>query len=149
MCRGGGVLAAQLAMPCTLTVRTCTCIYIHCNSYLPVVIWALTCASSVFPALSACPQASYVALLNLPLRRAEIKSKMARVANNFVADVQKRMKDELDAEVAAVIGAVGKLLAPLEEACAAEVARLEAREAQLADLNRQLEEVGRKIANIQ
>ena len=42
---------------------------------------------------------SYVSLLNLPLRRADLKGKIGRVAGNFVSDVQAKMEQEVADEV--------------------------------------------------
>ncbi|GFR42466.1 hypothetical protein Agub_g3374, partial [Astrephomene gubernaculifera] len=92
---------------------------------------------------------SYISLLNLPLRRADIKAKIARVASNFVADVQSRMEAEVAAEVGAVEAQVGQLMAPLQAAYGAEVARLEARRAQLEAHVEELQELQRRVANLE
>lgn len=51
-------------------------------------------------------------------------------------------------QLGVVMGEVGALLAPLEEACGAEVARLEAQAARHAALTDALDELGRRIANM-
>ncbi|KAG2490542.1 hypothetical protein HYH03_010936 [Edaphochlamys debaryana] len=92
---------------------------------------------------------SYVSVLNLPLRRADLKGKISRVATNFINDVQSKMEAEVGSAVAGVVGDVQALMAPLEQAYAGEVARLEARERDLAELNGRLQELQRKTANLE
>ncbi|GLC54198.1 hypothetical protein PLESTB_000834000 [Pleodorina starrii] len=92
---------------------------------------------------------SYVSLLNLPLRRADLKGKISRVATNFLSDVQGKMEAEVGEEVAGVVREVGALMAPLEQAYGAEVARLEARRADLARFAEQLKELQRRTANLE
>ncbi|KAG2422345.1 hypothetical protein HXX76_016105 [Chlamydomonas incerta] len=92
---------------------------------------------------------SYVSLLNLPLRRADLKGKIGRVAGNFVTDVQAKMEQEVADEVKATIAAVAQLMAPLERAYGAEVARLEARKADLAAYGEALQALQRRTANLE
>ncbi|EFJ53019.1 hypothetical protein VOLCADRAFT_120148 [Volvox carteri f. nagariensis] len=92
---------------------------------------------------------SYVSLLNLPLRRADLKGKISRVASNFVSDVQSKMEVEVADEVAGVMRAVAKLMEPLEQAYGTEVARLEARQADLARLADGLKDLQRRVANLE
>ncbi|GIL45252.1 hypothetical protein Vafri_2543 [Volvox africanus] len=91
---------------------------------------------------------SYVSLLNLPLRRSDLKDKISRVARNFITDVQTKMEAEVADEVGVVTKAVGALVAPLEQAYGAEVARLEARQADLERLSDQIKELQRRTANL-
>ncbi|GLI66055.1 hypothetical protein VaNZ11_009770 [Volvox africanus] len=91
---------------------------------------------------------SYVSLLNLPLRRSDLKGKISRVARNFITDVQTKMEAEVADEVGGVTKAVGALVAPLEQAYGAEVARLEARQADLERLSEQIEELQRQTSNL-
>eukprot|EP00198_Chlamydomonas_reinhardtii_P000476 XP_001689811.1 predicted protein [Chlamydomonas reinhardtii] len=92
---------------------------------------------------------SYVSLLNLPLRRADLKGKIGRVAGNFVSDVQAKMEQEVADEVKATVAAVGELMAPLEQTYGAEVARLEARKSDLVAFGEALQELQRRTANLE
>ena len=49
-----------------------------------VATWILPSTLEDLLAIGLAGLAGYVALLNLPLRRAEAKSKLERVANNFI-----------------------------------------------------------------
>jgi hypothetical protein len=67
-------------------------------------------------ALALAGAASYVAVLNLPLRRADIKSKVAAAAGKFGDGVEAAMGAEVAGAVAGVLAEVEAALAPVEEA---------------------------------
>ncbi|GIL78828.1 hypothetical protein Vretifemale_8196 [Volvox reticuliferus] len=92
---------------------------------------------------------SYVSLLNLPLRRADLKGKISRVARNFISDVQVKMEAEVADEVGGATKAVGALVMPLEQAYGDAVARLEARQADLGRLADRVKELQRRTANLE
>lgn len=91
---------------------------------------------------------SYVSLLNLPLRRADLKAKISRVATNFVTDVQSKMTTEVEEAVAKTGADVAALMAPVEAAYAEEVARLEGRQRELQAYVEELESLKRRTANL-
>jgi len=93
--------------------------------------------------------ASYIAVLNLPLRRAEVKSKVSKIASNFVSEVQDKMKTELETQVSDTVSRVRAMIAPLERSCEEEVARLEAQEARREALARTVLELQRKTAAVE
>jgi hypothetical protein len=89
-------------------------------------------------ALSLAGLASYLAVLNLPLRRAEIKAKLQKVASNFAGNVEKLMEQELLSGVGDCVDKVAHLMAPVEEAYVAEVSMLEVRRSHCLDTTTQL-----------
>lgn len=99
-------------------------------------------------ALSLGSVASYVAVINLPLRRAELKAKVNKVAGNFSERVQAEMAAELQAGVAALRGDILALAAPLEQEYSAEVERLSGQQAALTALEAQLEELSKRTASL-
>jgi hypothetical protein len=92
--------------------------------------------------------ASYVAVLNLPLRRADIKAKVASTAGKFVADVEGEMLREVKSSVAAVLAEVDAALGPIEEAYKKEARRVAEAEARSARLEAALAELSQKVANV-
>jgi len=93
--------------------------------------------------------AAYASVLNLPLRRAEIKGKVAKLAGNFVEVVQGRMETQVNEAVDFSVKAIETAVAPLEEVTAEEVARLEAMEAQRLVLIDAIRELQRQAANLE
>jgi len=73
--------------------------------------------------------ASYASVINLPLRRSEIKAKIRTRVTDFVASVQERMQQQLARQLAASVSEIEVMVDPLERAATAEVVRLEAQEA--------------------
>ncbi|KAJ9519855.1 hypothetical protein QJQ45_014579 [Haematococcus lacustris] len=113
--------------------------------------------------------AAYASVLNLPLRRAEIKGKVARLATSFVNDVQQAMREQLNQELENTVETVGgpaaaevagwererrgraeisSLVAPLESAAEEEVQRLADLEQQRRTLSTQVQELTRRIADL-
>ncbi|KAF5829049.1 hypothetical protein DUNSADRAFT_16642 [Dunaliella salina] len=93
--------------------------------------------------------AAYASVLNLPLRRAEIKGKVAKLAGNFVEAVQGRMQAQVNEAVDFSVKAIETAVTPLEEVSAEEVARLEAMEAQRLVLIDAVRELQRRVANLE
>ncbi|KAK9834814.1 hypothetical protein WJX81_000733 [Elliptochloris bilobata] len=91
----------------------------------------------------------YLALLNLPLRRAEAKGKVERVAANFAKDVEAKLEAELQAGLDACVGEVTAMVAPLGKATAAAVARLQDAEARCSALAEQLEGLKQRAAAVE
>ena len=67
-------------------------------------------------ALALAAAVGYLALLNLPLRRAEAKGKVAKAADAYAADVEAGFKAELSADLRALEAEVGAWVAPLAAA---------------------------------
>jgi len=84
---------------------------------------------------------AYLAVLNLPLRRAETKAKVQRVAANFSREVSSRMEAELEESLNAATAQIMSQVEPLIQAARAEVERIRDNEARRAALSEQLEEV--------
>jgi thiamine monophosphate synthase/GTP-binding protein EngB required for normal cell division len=72
---------------------------------------------------------AYVGVLNLPLRRAEVKAKLVRAADAFAAELEAAMEAELAQALAAAVGDVTALVAPWEAAAEAEAAAVAAAQA--------------------
>ena len=64
---------------------------------------------------------AYLSVLNLPLRRAETKAKVQKVANNFSAEVNKGMETELEKALDATSAAIAAWIDPLIEKAREEV----------------------------
>ncbi|GFH06916.1 uncharacterized protein HaLaN_01636, partial [Haematococcus lacustris] len=92
--------------------------------------------------------AAYASVLNLPLRRAEIKGKVARLATSFVNDVQQAMREQLNQELENTVETISSLVAPLESAAEEEVQRLADLEQQRRTLSTQVQELTRRIADL-
>jgi GTP-binding protein EngB required for normal cell division len=73
-------------------------------------------------ALALAAAVAYLALLNLPLRRAEAKGKVARAADAYAADVEAAFESELRADLADLEAEVGAWAAPLAAAAAVRAA---------------------------
>ena len=99
-------------------------------------------------ALAVAGLASYVAVLNLPLKRAAIKAKVAKIAGKFADGVAGAMERELEAGVGGASEAVLGAAAPLEAAWRDELARLRASAARRAALAEELDRMERKAANL-
>ncbi|WIA37083.1 hypothetical protein OEZ86_014055 [Tetradesmus obliquus] len=100
-------------------------------------------------ALTVAGLASYVAVLNLPLKRADIKGKVARVAGNFADSVTTAMAEESDTAVEATTSQVLQQVAPLEAAWQAQLQQLQASEARRAQLAEALQVMEKRTANLQ
>jgi GTP-binding protein EngB required for normal cell division len=72
---------------------------------------------------------AYVGVLNLPLRRAEVKAKLVRAADAFAAELEAAMEAELAQALATAVGDVTALVAPWEAAAQAEAAAVAAAQA--------------------
>jgi hypothetical protein len=99
-------------------------------------------------ALTVAGLASYVSVLNLPLKRSEIKAKVSKIAGNFADTVSGAMEAELDAEVAKTAARVAAAVAPLEAAWQRELEALRASEAARAALAEALGDMERRAANL-
>ncbi|KAG1680578.1 hypothetical protein FOA52_015025 [Chlamydomonas sp. UWO 241] len=93
--------------------------------------------------------ATYLSVLNLPLRRAEVKQRFGKILANFIGDVQARMEEDLNAQLAEVEAKVRARVSPLEGACSAEVQRLEGLEARRVQLGAELEGLQAKAASLE
>jgi hypothetical protein len=98
--------------------------------------------------LSVAGLASYVSVLNLPLKRAEIKGKVSKVAGNFADGLAAAMEEEVDGDVAATRARVLSAVAPLEAAWREELSRLRASEAERAALAEAVAAMERRTANL-
>jgi hypothetical protein len=92
--------------------------------------------------------AGYVSVLNLPLRRADIKAKVARAAAALGDELEGRMASELAAAVDGCASRVAADAAPLEAAFEAEIARLEAAEARRQRLEAAVADLLRRAADL-
>jgi hypothetical protein len=92
--------------------------------------------------------AGYVSVLNLPLRRADIKAKVARAAAALGAELEGRMSAELAAAVDGCASRVAADAAPLEAAFEAEIGRLEAAEARRQRLEAAVADLLRRAADL-
>jgi len=100
-------------------------------------------------ALGVAGLASYVSVLNLPLKRAEIKGKISKIAGGFADSVVEAMEGELEGEVEETADGVLAAVGPLEAAWGAELAALRASEARRAALGEALAAIERRAANLQ
>ncbi|KAF8065743.1 hypothetical protein HT031_002803 [Scenedesmus sp. PABB004] len=100
-------------------------------------------------ALTVAGLASYVAVLNLPLRRSDIKAKVARVAGGFADTVTGAMAEEAEAAVEDTAARVLAQVEPLEAAWRGELARLRDSERRRAELVEALAAMERQTANLQ
>ncbi|CAL8469427.1 g8968 [Coccomyxa elongata] len=114
-----------------------------------VLTWILPNTLEDVLAIVLAGLAGYVALLNLPLRRSEAKTKLERVANNFIKEVEERLKAELESSLDVCTVEVNGFIKPLEEATLAVVERIEDAESRRAALATQLEQLKQRAANIE
>jgi len=89
--------------------------------------------------------AAYVGLLNLPLRRAEVKAKVTRAADAFGAALEEAMDSELQASLQQVDDEVGALVAPWEAAAQAEAAAVAAARARCEVEDLKLRELQQRV----
>jgi thiamine monophosphate synthase/GTP-binding protein EngB required for normal cell division len=89
--------------------------------------------------------AAYVGLLNLPLRRAEVKAKVARAAESFGGELEAAMEAELQASLAQVAADVAALVAPWEAAAQAEAAAVAAAQARAEVEDAKLRELQQRV----
>ena len=66
----------------------------------------------------------YLAVLNLPLRRAETKAKVQKVAANFAKEVNEGMEEELESSLDAASQTISALVDPLIAAAHSEVEKV-------------------------
>ncbi|BDA44834.1 probable transmembrane GTPase FZO-like, chloroplastic [Coccomyxa sp. Obi] len=114
-----------------------------------VLTWILPNTLEDVLAIVLAGLAGYVALLNLPLRRGEAKAKLERVANNFIKEVEERLKAELESSLDACAVEVNGFIKPLEVATLAVVERIKDAESRRAALAAQLEQLKQRAANIE
>ncbi|KAK9811735.1 hypothetical protein WJX72_009255 [[Myrmecia] bisecta] len=100
-------------------------------------------------ALAVSGLAGYVAVLNLPLRRAEAKAKLEKVANNFAKDVQGRLQQEMAQALDGCCGEINSFILPLEALAVAAVERLQEAEARRAELVEELDQLKQRAANVE
>ena len=92
--------------------------------------------------------AAYVGLLNLPLRRAEVKAKVARAAEAFGGELEAAMEAELQASLAQVAADIASLLAPWEAAAQAEAAAVAAAQARAEVEDAKLRELQQRVLSL-
>ncbi|EIE21598.1 hypothetical protein COCSUDRAFT_30102 [Coccomyxa subellipsoidea C-169] len=114
-----------------------------------VLTWILPTTLEDVLAIVLTGLAGYVALLNLPLRRAEAKAKLERVANNFIQEVEDRLKAELESSLDACTAEVNAFIKPLEEATLAVVERVRDSEIRRAVLADELEQLKQRAASVE
>ena len=89
--------------------------------------------------------AAYVGLLNLPLRRGEVKAKVARAAESFGGELEAAMEAELQASLAQVAADIAALVAPWEAAAQAEAAAVAAAQARAEVEDAKLRELQQRV----
>jgi len=89
-------------------------------------------------ALALAASGAYVGLLSLPLRRGELKAKLGRAADALARQIDAALCEELEQELRLAREAVEALLAPWDQACVAELRRLEAQRAKGTELEQTL-----------
>ena len=99
-------------------------------------------------ALALAAAVGYLALLNLPLRRADVKGKARRAASNFAAAVETGLARELEAVLAAVAAAVGALVAPLAAAASARATAARSDRAECETLAEEVADLRRRAAGV-
>lgn len=91
---------------------------------------------------------AYIAVLSLPLKRSEIKSKIRRTAASFLTELEQTMENECTAKVNSTTQNISTICAPWEAAARAEASRV----AQCLDTRRELKsalaELQRDVANL-
>ena len=88
---------------------------------------------------------AYVGVLNLPLRRGEVKAKLVRAADAFAAELQAAMEAELAEALGGAVGEVQALVAPWEAAAEAEAAAVAAAQARREAEDAQLRALQAKV----
>jgi GTPase SAR1 family protein len=92
--------------------------------------------------------ASYVAVLNLPLRRAEIKAKVSKAAGKFADEVVGKMEAEVEAATAATRERVSEMVAGPRAEWERELKRVEQEQRELEALAERLREMEVRVANV-
>lgn len=91
----------------------------------------------------------YVAVLNLPLRRADVKGNARRLGMNLGKELSSRLQSELEVGLEECNERVLNMVEPLEEVFRNEVARVDLAEAQRSVLFEELEGMKKRIASLE
>ena len=93
--------------------------------------------------------AAYVSILNLPLRRADVKKKVNAILANYNSEVQAQMKTDLDAQMKEMRLQINSLVDPFEASCSEEVSRLERLEAERLSRLEEIRSLQARAANVE
>ncbi|GMH39991.1 hypothetical protein BSKO_07895 [Bryopsis sp. KO-2023] len=114
-----------------------------------VLTFILPYTSEDFLAVALSLVIGYVALLNLPLRRGEVKGKVRKVATEVFKEVDGGMEEDLSTGLEDCDRQVLKMTAPLEVIFEKDVERVKAAESARADLYSELERFKSRVASIE
>lgn len=93
--------------------------------------------------------AAYVSILNLPLRRADVKKKVNAILANYNSEVQAQMKTDLDTQMKEMRLKINALVDPFEASCSEEVSRLERLEAERLLRLEEIRSLQARVANVE
>ena len=99
-------------------------------------------------AFSLTAAVGYVSVLSLPLKRAETKSKVRRVAESFLAEIEAAMQAEFDLKVGATVEQVRATVAPWEAAARKTEAEVAANQATRDKLAGDMEQLQREVQSL-
>ena len=88
----------------------------------------------------------YAGVLNIPLRRATVKSKVRRRASELTDAIEAAMEREQQASVSKTVDDVREAVAPSKQAAEVEAARVAAAQAARDELDERLQGIGARIA---
>ncbi|KAH9552434.1 hypothetical protein CY35_09G066500 [Sphagnum magellanicum] len=99
-------------------------------------------------ALGICSAGGFVGVWNLPLRRADIKKKVKRVADSLTRQFQEAMQKELQESIDMVKAEVEALTRPYHKAAEEEVSRISGLKTELQRINAQLQVLRQRVQNL-
>lgn len=91
----------------------------------------------------------YVAVLNLPLRRADVKGNARRLGKNLGKELSSRLQNDLDLGLEDCNVRVLSMVGPLEEVFRKEVGRVDMAESKRSELFEELEGMKKRIASLE
>lgn len=98
--------------------------------------------------LTICGKTRFVGVWNLPLRRADIKKKVKRVADSLTRQFQEAMQKELQESIDMVKADVEALTRPYHKAAEEEVSRISGLKTELQRINAQLQVLRQRVQNL-
>eukprot|EP00803_Ostreobium_quekettii_P011469 evm.model.scf_3258.1 EVM.evm.TU.scf_3258.1 scf_3258:5409-10103(-) len=105
--------------------------------------------SSDFLSIALSLLLGYVAVLNLPLQRGDVKGRVRRLGAELGKELNRRLQGELIVSLEDCNSRVLQMVEPLEVAFENEVARVEVAESQRSDLYEELEGMKKRIASME
>lgn len=99
-------------------------------------------------ALGICSAGGFVGVWNLPLRRADIKKKVKRVADSLTRQFQEAMQKELQESIDMVKAEVEALTKPYHKDAEEEVSRISGLKTELQRINAQLQVLRQRVQNL-